>query len=128
MVEDDEGKVMMLMIDDVELDCDLLWGKVKIWYFEGVKIVIKEFYLFILLDKILVIYVNMEDDIIIFFEMFCLLLDVSFCLKLEVVDLCMEGNCFFVKEDWVGVIDLYLKCIMKFMELLWMFKFLIFKV
>lgn len=116
LVEDDEGKVMTLMIDDAELDCDSSWGKVKIRYSEGAKIAIKEPYLSTLPDKTLAIYVNTEDDITILSEMPCLPSDVSPCSKLEAADLRTEGNRFFAKEDWVGAIDLYSKCIMKSME------------
>lgn len=112
LVEDKEGKVMTLMIDDPELN----WGKVKIRYSEGAKIAIKEPFLCCLPDKTLALYVNTEDDIAILPEMPFLPSDVSPWSKLEAADLRTEGNRFFAKEDWVTAIDLYSQCIVKAME------------
>jgi tetratricopeptide (TPR) repeat protein len=118
LVEDDDGKVMTVIIDDPDLDCDSSWGKVKIRYCEGAKVAIKEPYLSSLPDTSLVLYVNTEDDIEILSETLFLPSDVSPWSKLDAADLRTEGNRFFAKEDWVGAIDLYSKCIMKSMETL----------
>ena len=116
LVEDDDGKAMRVMIDNPDPNCSTAWGKVKIRYCEEAKVAIKEPYLSALPDKSLALYVNTEDDIIILSETPFLPSNVSPWSKLDAADLRTEGNRFFAKEDWVGAIDLYSKCIEKSME------------
>lgn len=117
LVEDDEGYVVCVMIDDVIFDGFFFWVKVQKWYFKGVCIVIKVFFLFDFLDEFIVLYVNSEEDIVVLFDFNLFIVEIDFWEGMDVVVLCVEGNQWFVKGDWLGVISFYILCIQKVMSL-----------
>lgn len=85
LVEDDEGYVVRVMIDDVILDGLVLWVKVQRWYFRGVKIVIKVLFLLDLLDELIVFYVISEEDFVVLLDSLLFIVEFDFYGIMDVV-------------------------------------------
>lgn len=85
LVEDDEGFVVRVMIDDVILDGLVLWVKVQRWYFRGVKIVIKVLFLLDLLDELIVFYVISEEDFVVLLDSLLFIVEFDFYGIMDVV-------------------------------------------
>lgn len=114
LVEDDEGHAARVMIDDFTLDGSASWAKVQARYPKGAKIAIKAPFLSDLPDESIALYVNTEEDLIVFSDSSpSNMTQVNLWAGMDAASLRTEGNRLFAKQDWTGAIKLYTKCIQK---------------